>query len=174
MSKKRVREEKWQSFKSALEKFVKREGHANVPQKHCEGEYKLGQGVRNVRSRGHFVKNRPERRALLTDMGFEWPKRVLKVKKEDERWKLFKQAITQFYEREKHCLVSVKHVETLTLKDGTTLQYKLGQQVCEVRNSHQHVKGDSERKKWLTDLGFLWIVRGNGHNFFEMKESYES
>ena len=164
-----VREARWQSFKCALEKFVKREGHANVPQKHCEGEYKLGQGVRHVRSRGQFVKNRPERRALLSDMGFLWSKKGKKVRKEDGRWALFKKAITQFCEREKHCLVNIKHVEKVTLNDGTTLNYNLGQQVSEVRNTHQHVKGDTERKKWLTELGFVWILRGSAHDFYEMK-----
>ena len=148
---------------------MKREGHANVPQKHCEGEYKLGQGVRHVRSRGQFVKNRPERRALLSDMGFEWSKNVSKVRKEDGRWRLFKKAITQFYEREKHCLVTIKHVEKVTLNDGTTLNYNLGQQVSEVRLSHRYVKGDTERKKWLTELGFVWILRGSAHDFYEMK-----
>ena len=77
--------------------------------------------------------------------------------------------ITQFCEREKHCLVNIKHVEKVTLNDGTTLNYNLGQQVSEVRNTHQHVKGDTERKKWLTELGFVWILRGSAHDFYEMK-----
>ena len=152
---------------------MKREGHANVPQKHCEGEYKLGQGVRHVRSRGQFVKNRPERRALLSDMGFLWSKKGKKVRKEDGRWALFKKAITQFCEREKHCLVTIKHVEKVTLNDGTTLNYNLGQQVSEVRLSHRYVKGDTERKKWLTELGFVWIVRGSENDFFEIEEGGE-
>jgi hypothetical protein len=174
-----VRDAKWKDFKSALEKFVQREGHADVPQKHCEDGYRLGQGVRHVRSRGQFVKYRADRRAYLEDLGFKWSvsnstsSRRRGNNGEDDRWLRFKMAIQQFKQREKHCLVPMKHVETLVV-EGETVQYKLGQQVSEVRNTHQHIKRHEERKKWLTDLGFVWVVRyadkGNrAEEFFKMR-----
>jgi hypothetical protein len=60
----------WQEGFAALTTYKTREGHCNVPQRHVEGTFKLGQWVNNWRSRQDLMSS--ERRKLLDDIGFVW------------------------------------------------------------------------------------------------------
>jgi hypothetical protein len=66
--------ERWDRHYAALQKFVKREGHANVPTKHVEDDVMLGQWVRNQRQRqGWLQAHHPSRIARLEALpGWTW------------------------------------------------------------------------------------------------------
>jgi hypothetical protein len=66
--------ERWDRHYAALEKFVKREGHANLPTKHVEGDVMLGQWVRNQRQRHEWLQaHHPSRIARLEALpGWIW------------------------------------------------------------------------------------------------------
>jgi hypothetical protein len=60
----------WEEGFAALTMFKAREGHRNVPQRHVEGTFKLGQWASvQRRSRDSMP---PERRQRLDAIGFIW------------------------------------------------------------------------------------------------------
>ena len=60
----------WDRFFNQLVAFMEAEGHTCVPQTYLSADgYPLGQRVNRVRSRGDFVRQHPERRALLDALG---------------------------------------------------------------------------------------------------------
>jgi hypothetical protein len=66
--------ERWDRHYVALEKFLQREGHANVPTKHVEGDVMLGRWVSNQRQRyGWLQDHHPLRIARLETLpGWTW------------------------------------------------------------------------------------------------------
>ena len=56
--------------------FVVPDGDAEWPEQ--AWGVKLGARVRAIRTQGTFVKNNPERRKLLDDLGFEWQSKDLR------------------------------------------------------------------------------------------------
>jgi tRNA A-37 threonylcarbamoyl transferase component Bud32 len=66
--------ERWDRGYAALVEFIEREGHANVPTKHVEGDVMLGQWVRNQRKRYGWLQARhPLRIARLEALpGWTW------------------------------------------------------------------------------------------------------
>ena len=77
-----VHEKQWKEVVLALEKYKEVEGHLEVPYKfevplsddwpeEVRG-MALGEKVNSIRSVGIFIKDKPKREQLLTDMGFVW------------------------------------------------------------------------------------------------------
>jgi superfamily II DNA or RNA helicase len=62
--------DQWNDYLDALKNFKSREGHCLVPQKHSEGELKLGIWVNNIRRRADKISQ--PRRKLLDTLGFIW------------------------------------------------------------------------------------------------------
>jgi len=65
-----VGEWRWQRAKAALESFLTREGHLQVPLPHKENGYALGSCVWNIRKNQHFVKGHPKRAQWCYNNGF--------------------------------------------------------------------------------------------------------
>jgi superfamily II DNA or RNA helicase len=67
------REERWEATYALLEKYVEREGHSLVPQKHVENGVRLGTWLTFQRGQHGQQKLSPERRQRLEALpGWEW------------------------------------------------------------------------------------------------------
>lgn len=141
----------WETFKQHLSAFYARECHVNVPQKHKEGseEYNLGRNMTHIRCNQQYIKNHPERRAWLDELGFTW-KTPRANKTSQKPWQTFKSNLLAFYEREGHTNVPLKH------KEGN---YNLGRNVSNVRSSDQYIMNHPERRAWLGEVNFEWELR---------------
>jgi hypothetical protein len=77
-----VPEMEWEAARCALATYKEVHGDMRVPYRFVVPsgepwaeevwEMKLGKTVNNIRSSGHFVRDDPERRQVLDDMGFVW------------------------------------------------------------------------------------------------------
>jgi hypothetical protein len=125
-----------------IEKFLAREGHAKVPQKHVEDGVKLGKWVTNQRTSfriGKLSTERVERLAALP--GWEWDAI-------STQWEFHFGLLEQFVAREGHAKVPAKHVE-----DGV----KLGIWVNNQKRSFRRGKLSKERAECLAALpGWEW------------------
>ena len=139
----------WSTFKRHLQAYYDREQHVDVPQKHREGDYNLGRNLTHVRCNQQYVKNHPERRKWLDDLGFKW-KTPRNTKSSQKPWNTFRENLQGFYDREKHVNVPLKHVEN---------GYNLGRNVSNVRSSDQYIMNHPERREWLNSLNFQWELR---------------
>jgi hypothetical protein len=63
---------RWNSDFLVLKKFLSREGHLRVPQKHSEGGVKIGAWVDRQRQENKKGKLSQERKKLLDSVGFIW------------------------------------------------------------------------------------------------------
>jgi predicted helicase len=92
----------WDEWFGLLMKFMAREGHCNVPAKHREGTFPLGQWVINQRQNIKHISD--ERRRRLDNLGFVWVMH-------DAWWEEGYAALEKFKAREGHCDVPQGHVE---------------------------------------------------------------
>lgn len=131
-----LRDTQWLNSISHLNDFIAREGHADVPKNHVEGNFKLGAWASKCRSRKSDLGF--DKVNDLNDLGFVWDK-------EEHRWKLGIEALEQFSLRYGHSRVPSKH------KEGN---FELGKWVHNVR----HFKGQHspEQLHRLKSLGFVW------------------
>ena len=109
----------WDAAFQSLVCFVEREGHALVPQAHCEGDFRLGAWVGNQRLRyrkGKLVANRVARLEALR--GWAWDRIA-------ERWEKGFRSLVRFVEREAHALVPKLHVESGFLLGRWTTRQRL-------------------------------------------------
>jgi len=128
----------WEEGFAALVIFKERQGHCNVPDKHLEGDFSLGQWVSKQRQSNSASETDRQRR--LSEIGFVWNIR-------DEAWEKAFDHLVRFKEQEGHCLVSVRYIT-----DG----FKLGSWVSEQRNHEEAM--DMSRRRLLDDIGFIWDV----------------
>ena len=130
----------------ALEKYVKREGDAQVPQGHKEHveniECTLGNWVNNVRN--GKVDLSKEVKIKLNSLNFIWDVHYWKFQRGLD-------ALKQFTSREGHCLVTRKHVEVFEGKDVA-----LGSWVHNYRSFKKAGTLDVEKIKILDTLNFDW------------------
>ena len=130
--------EQWERGFRALEAFYRREGHCEVPLRHCEDDFLLGNWVGIQRKTKDKLTS--ERIARLDAIGFVWS--VL-----DKNWEEAFRALENFYHREGHCIVLHTHVEN---------GIKLGRWVSDQRIRKTQLTPD--RLKRLEALGFVWDV----------------
>jgi len=96
----------WEEAFAALTAFVKREGHARVPQGHLESEFNLGSWVNTQRQFYKSEKREPERIARLEALpGWTWDAR-------QDAWEEGFAALTAYVERESDARVSRGHFES--------------------------------------------------------------
>ena len=126
----------WEEGFSALTKFKTREGHCNVPKRHSEGNFKLGQWVGERRKRKDAMPI--ERRQSLDNIGFVWDPI-------DGAWEEGFAALTKFKAREGHCRVPTSQFEEA---------FRVGVWVSNQRASRDALS--AERKQRLEEIGFIW------------------
>ena len=124
---------------AALITFIERQRHCAVPRYHKENGYPLGQWVAVQRYNQDNLDG--WRKAQLDQIGFLWSQR-------DQWWEEAFEALKAFKAREGHCYVPAGHVES-----GVHLGYWITvQRRC-------RKKMDSERKRRLDKIGFVWNGR---------------
>ena len=135
-----TREAAWEEGFAAVERFVKREGHARVPKAHREDGFRLGAWVANQRVRkGGFDPERRERLEALP--GWVWDVN-------EAGWQEGFAHLERFVEREGHAQVPVKHREN---------GYTLGQWVSVQRSALRKGKLDPKRQARLEAVpGWTW------------------
>lgn len=154
-------DEVWQEFIDELRAFAAANGHTRVPITYAtDAGYELGRGVAAVRAIGRFrvTKNRPERVADLSAVGFVW-------NAHDHAYTNFLGELAAFKEREGHACVPVAHVA----KSG----FRLGQAVCQVRRGH-FISNRPQRRAELDSLGFVWVPHDSAwHTFLSELKAYK-
>jgi DNA-binding TFAR19-related protein (PDSD5 family) len=128
--------EQWEENFAALQKFLKREGHCRVGQRHQEGGLKLGVWAHNLRS----IKDRltPDQVKRLNSLGFIWDPST-------EQWEQAFAALQMFHKREGHCRIKRRHQEG---------RVKLGEWIIGQRSIKDRLAPD--RVKRLNSIGFCW------------------
>ena len=128
-------EANWERSFKYLVKFQLREGHCRVPDGYIEDGFKLGTWVAVQRRN----RNLPEqRRKRLDELGFVW-------NPYESAWEEGVRYLTIFKQREGHCRVPRKHIES-----GFNLGTWLGYQ----RNRKDTLS--EERRQHLEQLGIVW------------------
>jgi hypothetical protein len=132
----------WEEGFSCLERFVDREGHARVPQRHSEDGYRLGAWVSSQRTASREGRLSAERRARLEALqGWKWDAL-------GSSWEEGYSSLERFVDREGHARVPRSRVE-----DG----YPLGEWVHSQRRAYGAGRLDAERAARLTSLpGWTW------------------
>jgi superfamily II DNA or RNA helicase len=126
----------WEQGFAMLQKFYARERHCQVPAKHLEGTYRLGQWVSDLRKKQNNTPS--ERRQRLEALGFEWDMLA-------SAWEEGFAALKNFQAREGHCQVPQQHIEG---------NYRLRSWVGNQRNQKDSMSAD--RRQRLDALGFIW------------------
>jgi superfamily II DNA or RNA helicase len=141
----RPHQTRWDKGYGFLLKFVEREGHAEVPDQHWEGEYLLGQWVR-VQRRAHGANRLDAQRAGLLEALAGWTWVAL-----DERWERAFRALEAYASREGHAVVPDHHVEA---------DFRLGQWVSGQRVLHARGRLSQQRAARLQAVpGWVWNAR---------------
>jgi len=132
----------WEEGFAHLMRFVKREGHALVPQTHIEDGFKLGSWVTRQRTSYKRGKEYPERQRRLDELeGWVWDTLAT-------RWEEGFAHLMRFVKREGHALVPTGH-----LQDG----FRLGQWVGVQRTVYSKGGLDPKRQRRLEALkGWAW------------------
>lgn len=133
---------KWHFSLGLLQRYIDREGTANVPQSWLENGHRLGQWVAAIRVRyaaGRFTD--PVRIQELEHLqGWSWTPR-------DDRWEEGFSYLLQFAQREGHALIPVDHVE-----DG----YRLGRWVRKQRNLLRKSPNEEHYRRLDGVPGWTW------------------
>ena len=133
--------ESWKQYLETFMKFIKREGHANVPQRHSEDGLKLGLWVNNLRHGKNQIQ--ADRLKLLNSLNFPWDPYA-------SSWDSNFKALLKFRNREGDTLVPKGHTES---------GVKLSSWVVSQRA--QRKKMLPERRERLDDIGFSWDPHGD-------------
>ncbi|MGV0991177.1 MAG: Helicase associated domain protein [Mycobacterium sp.] len=135
--------ESWEQGYAALQAFAGREGHARVPAKHREADFKLGGWVAEQRqNRANMNDARRER--LEAVQGWSW-------NSIQDVWMEHLRLLREFADREGHTSVPVDHVEN---------GMKLGQWARLRRREHKNLS--TERQALLEAIpGWFWGRKGD-------------
>jgi DNA-binding TFAR19-related protein (PDSD5 family) len=128
--------EQWEQAFTALQKFLKREGHCRVNDSHIEGDISLGSWVGAQREKKARLS--PERLSRLNSLGFSWDPIT-------EQWEEAFAALMKFHKREGHCRVP---------KSLSVDEINLGAWVSTQRQ--KKIRLSQSRIKRLNALGFTW------------------
>jgi superfamily II DNA or RNA helicase len=128
-------DESWEEGYLHLTAYKNRTGHCQVPRRHVEDGFPLGQWVSNQRARAESLPT--IRRQQLDHLGFVWDQR-------DADWEEGCVHLTAYRKRMGHCQVPRRHVE-----DGFPLR-----QWVTIQRHNQNLS--EERRRQLDKLGFIW------------------
>jgi hypothetical protein len=157
---------KWvNSVVPSLKTFKQVHGDLNVPQLFVVPSeepwpeeawgWSLGKVTSQIRTSGYYIRNRPERRQQLVDMGFVFDD------DNERRWEDSKSALKLYHEMHGH--VNVKQSFVVPRKDPWSeamWDKRLGVSVDSIRSSNAYDARDvPERRQWLDRHGFKWKLR---------------
>lgn len=166
----------WTRFIAALTHFKQLNGHLMVPASYLvefgdpawpESLFgmELGATVSNVRAKGTFLKNQPDRRQELLDLGF-----VFNVG--DFRFRTIIEALEVFHSLHGHVKVPQKFcVPAADPWPENTRGMPLGKRVTMIRARGDLIKNSPERCRRLEQLGFVWHMGGGRR---KNSESFDS
>lgn len=98
-----TRSQRWEDGLAVLNRFVAREGHANVPWEHIEDGFLLGKWVGAKRAQRRRGRMHPDREATLTALpGWTWDA-------VQDHWEDGYRALLAFLDREGHITVPTEH-----------------------------------------------------------------
>lgn len=121
---------------------------------------KLGIRVAAIRSAGRYVKDHPERKEVLDEMGFEWRLRDHTHSQQvgEEQFQQVYEAL-KFYKEHINLELNVPVAYTVPSEGPWPVELhrlKLGALVQGIKEEDKLVFGHSDRVKKLTELGFPW------------------
>jgi hypothetical protein len=99
------------------------------------------------------VRDRPDREKQLNELGFVWDEKA-------RQWEVVKEALATH--KRIHGNMTVKKLFVVPKGEGwpeETWGMNLGATVSQIRSSNYFVDGNPERKQWLDDEGFVWVLR---------------
>jgi superfamily II DNA or RNA helicase len=131
----------WDAYYGCLTKFVARENHCRVPDKHLESGIRLGAWVGNQRARAERLT--PQQIARLNALGFVWDPI-------EDQWEEGFKRLASFMKREKHCRVPFGHLEN---------GFRLGFWVA-----NQRARADRltiVQRERLNSLSFVWDAQSS-------------
>jgi superfamily II DNA or RNA helicase len=130
----------WDELYGILVAYHQREGHCDVPQRHIENDFRLGQWVSTQRR--FFDSLSADRRRRLEELGFA-------CNPHHTQWEEGFSALKAFQEREGNC-----HVPRQLMEKG----FRLGRWVRRQRNCQRgsDVSLSDDRRRRLDELGFVW------------------
>jgi hypothetical protein len=136
------RDDDWDRGNASLSRFVAREGHARVPPRHIEGDFRLGSWVLVRRADFRAGRLPPERVASLAGLpGWSWEPR-------GDDWARAIEALDAFVAREGHA-----RVPRGTIESGS----RLGNWVTSRRVEYRHGRLAPERIAELEAImGWTW------------------
>jgi hypothetical protein len=159
------KEYRWGRAATALQTYLDLNTHLRVPKsfavpeeapwaKQCWG-MKLGNTVSDIRSGERFVKDRPERRQSLDDMGFVWDEL-------EHRWaEEVLPALHTYLDLNEHLRVPISFVVPEEAPwPESCWGMRLGDTVQNIRSREDFVKDRPERRQLLDSMGFVWRARG--------------
>eukprot|EP00439_Symbiodinium_sp_Y106_P028809 s3663_g3.t1 len=144
----RTLEQRWKDNFAGLRSFVKREGHADVPLKHVEGEVKLGSWLAAQRQQCKEGKLSHQRTKKLQSLGVNLAPRTA-------QWANYAEALQVFVDREGHADVPGDHIEShLALGNWLDCQRAMvvygGLDAKQVRLLRRlGVEMDAEEARWM-------------------------
>jgi hypothetical protein len=134
-----ARTERFEENILLLADFVRRTGHAKVPQDHVEQGIKLGVWVNTIRQSRPILSD--ERVEQLSSLRFVW-------NVQEDGLSRHLNALQAFVDREGHARVPPLHIED---------SLRLGAWVIRVRMRRQALTADTVNR--LNELGFVWDAR---------------
>lgn len=135
-----VYEDQWEEKYQMLKDFKKEHGHCKVPLAHKN--QRLAGWVdrqRTLKSKGKLSKERTEK---LDKIDFIWDCTIL----QEQLWEKRFQELLEYKKKHGNCLVPVNYKKNR----------KLGIWVSTQRTIDKHGKLDSDKKKRLKEVGFIW------------------
>jgi hypothetical protein len=113
---------------------------------------RLGAAVNTIRPYSTFVRDRPDQEKQLDDLGFVWDEFA-------RQWEVVKEALATYKRLYRHMEVKQRFVVPESAKWPAEMWgMKLGATVSSIRSSNHFVDGNPERRQWLDDEGFAWVL----------------
>jgi len=134
-------DDNWDKFWKEIVKYHTSTGNCKVIDGYkTDDDYRLGQTVITVRH-GTYIKNFPERKKMLDDIGFIWGVH-------DKAWDEFLGHLIEYIKNNND---SCKNITRNTLSPDK--KYKLGSRINNIKSRDQFIKNKPERKEILINLG---------------------
>ena len=119
----------------------------------------LGARVAAIRSSGRFVRDKPERKQILDDLGFEWRLRdpILRLTSDEELFEQIYQGLVKYKELRGN--INVPEVFIIPEDDSWPPDlhgFPLGTHMVAIRQRDKLVYGNDERTERLRASGFEW------------------
>ncbi|MDB5264249.1 MAG: hypothetical protein JWQ14_3532 [Adhaeribacter sp.] len=142
----------WQHYFGVLQAFYQAHGHCRVPGK----QKQLTSWIENQRTAKRTNTMLPARNKQLTEIGFNWSSKGIKINNWEKSYKL----LIAYKRANGHCFVPVKYKENKSL----------GYWVASQRRMEAQGQLTEVKKKKLSQLGFVW----NNHTQEQLQSIYDS